>query len=873
MTFKTEKEDLEKPVNNYRKPLHRMAKFYSSLLLILITGLSLNAQDISDSTQTVSNDSIVQVQPQIILNYENPREYEIASITLSGNNTLDPSIVILLSGLSVGKTITIPGDDITDAIRKLWNQELFSDVKIKVVETQGNLVMLDLELDELPRLTRYSISGCKKSERESIREAVKLARGKVVNQNVLLTTKVKVTRYFVDKGFRNVDVKVTQVPDTVESNGMILNIDVERGEKIKIAEINFYGNKEIKDGKLRRSMKKTKTTSLINMFNTSKFLEEDFENDKEIVLDKFRTLGYRDARFAKDSVYMHPEKDNKLVIDLYLDQGDRYYFGDINWLGNSVYTDEQLNNILKIKKGDIYDVSVLDQRLFASMDESDISSLYLNDGYLFFNVTPVEKQPVNDTIDLELRIYEGQQARINKVTISGNTRTNDHVIYREIRSKPGMLFSRSDITRTIRELATLNYFDPEQLNVNPVPNPETGTVDIEYQVVEKSTSQIEMQGGWGAGRLVGTFGVVFDNFSAKQFFRKGGWNGYLPVGDGQRLAIRAQSNGLFYQNYNISFTEPWLGGKKPNSLTVSAYHSVQSNGFKKGNEERTALNVSGVGLGLGQRLKWPDDFFTLFTGLNFQRYNLSNNYAGLGTDLGFQDGVSDNFNLSTTLGRSSVSQPIYPRFGSSFSVSLQVTPPYSLIKSALDDSYDVNSLSADEKFRYLEYHKWKFDAEWFTTLAGDLVLRTATRFGFLSAFNKDLGAPPFERFYVGGDGLSNFVLDGRETIGLRGYPNNSLSSANGGTVFSKYTLELRYPVTMNPSSTIYGLVFAEGGGAWDNFDTFNPFEVSRSLGAGVRVFMPFFGLLGVDFGYGMDAIPGQPNIAGWQTHFIIGQQF
>ena len=856
MIFRTENEGLEKPANNYRKENRPMAKRILPFILCLVFAFQASAQ----------------TEPVAKISYDAPRTFEIGGITLSGNNQLDRSMVVLLAGFNVGDLIEIPGDKITQAIKGLWKQELFSDVKITVSNTDGNLVYLDIHLDELPRLSRYVIAGCKKSEREAIRESVKLARGKVVNENVILTTKTKVTRYFVDKGFRNVEVNVKQVRDTVETNGMILLIDVKRNKKVKIGEIYINGNTQISDFKIERTMKDTRKRSLLNIFSSKKFLEDNFEEDKKAVIAKYQTLGYRDAKIVHDTVFMNP-KTGRLIVGMTIEEGNRYYFGDVTFLGNSNYTTEQLENILKIKKGDVYDVSVLESRLYASQDETDISSLYLNDGYLFFNVNPVERLAENDTIDLELRIYEGQQARINKVIISGNTRTNDHVIYREIRSKPGMLFSRSDITRTIRELATLNYFDPEQLNVNPVPNPETGTVDIEYIVVEKSTSQVELQGGWGAGRIVGTFGIIFDNFAAKQFFKKGGWNGYLPVGDGQRLAVRAQSNGLFYQNYSISFTEPWLGGKKPNSLTVSAYHSRQSNGSED-EDTKQALHVTGLSVGLGQRLKWPDDFFTIYNALNFQRYNLINDFSGLGSGLlNFENGTSDNFNLSTTLGRSSVSQPIYPRFGSSFSLTLQLTPPYSLIKQAFDEDYDVNSLEPQEKYKFLEYHKWKLDAEWYTTIVGNLVLRSSTRFGFLSFYNDDLGPPPFERFYVGGDGLSNFVLDGRETIGLRGYPNNSLTTANGGTVFSKYALELRYPVTMNPSSTIYGLVFAEGGGAWSDFASFKPFEVNRSVGMGVRVFMPFFGLLGVDFGYGLDKIPGQPEISGWQTHFIIGQQF
>ncbi len=806
---------------------------------------------------------------EMTLDYENPKTYEIGGITLSGENTLDRSMVVLISGLSVGEEIEIPGDAITDAIQTLWSQNLFSDVKISIERVQDNIVFLDVHIDELPRLSKYAIYGAKKSEKESIRESIAIARGKVVNKNLILTIETKVNRYYIDKGFRNVNVRIEQETDTAEFNQLILKIFVDKGEKVKIKEIEFEGNTQITDAKLRRLMKETKTTSILNIFKSSKFLEDEFKADKEKILAQYRTLGYRDARFVSESVEPIEGNPDRLAIQLKIEEGNRYYFGDITWLGNSKFTDEELAKIINIKKGDVYNVAVLESRLFASMDESDISSLYLNDGYLFFNIQPVEQYAEGDTIDLEMVIYEGQQARVNKITVTGNTRTNQHVILREVRSKPGMLFSRSDITRTIRELANLGYFDPEQLNVNPVPNPQTGTVDIEYQVVEKSTSQVELQGGYGNGFLVGTFGLVFDNFSARNLFKKGGWNGYLPTGDGQRLSLRAQSNGSFFQNYNFSFTEPWLGGKKPNALTVSLYHSVQTNGLAKTDESRSALKITGFGLGLGQRLKWPDDYFTIYNGVNFQRYTLINNYANFGTSsLGYTDGYSNNINYRVTFGRSSISAPIYPRFGSNISLTLQITPPFSLFSSV-----PVENQAPEDRYEYIEYHKWKFDADWYTQLAGDLVLRTGARFGLLGFYNSALGAPPFERFYVGGDGLSGFVLDGRETIGLRGYPNESLTPDNGGTIFTKYTAELRYPVTLNPNSTIYGLVFAEAGNAWGGFKDYKPFEVNRSLGAGVRVFMPFFGLLGVDFGYGFDQVPGQAGNSGWQTHFMIGQQF
>ena len=565
-----------------------------------------------------------------------------------------------------------------------------------------------------------------------------------------------------------------------------------------------------------------------------------------------------------DTVYsVSPEAIN---IEITIEEGHKYYFRNITFLGNEKYTDKELHRMLNIKKGDVYDRQLLDSRLLMSMEGTDISSFYMNDGYLFFDIRPVEVYAINDSIDLEIRIREGNQARINNITVTGNSRTNDHVIMRTIRTRPGQLFSRADITRTIRELAQLGYFDPEQIGVNPVPDPETGMVDIEYTVVEKSTSQIELQGGWGGNRVVGTFGVVFDNFSARNILKKGGWRP-LPQGDGQRLQLRAQTNGRFFQSYNASFTEPWLGGKKPNSLTVTGYHSIQSNGLPKGSTSRQAIMISGISVGLGYRLKWPDDYFTLSHGINLQFYELDN-YSSTAAVFGYTNGTSRAFSYRFILGRNSVDNPIYPRSGSNFTWTLQLTPPYSLM-----NNLDYATLPPRIKYEYIEYHKWKFDAAWFTRIVGDLVLKASANFGFLGKYNDAYGYAPFERFYVGGDGLQGFVLDGREVIAQRGYPNASLSPPTGAVTYEKVTFELRYPLTLNPNSTIYGLAFLEMGNSWGTFQDFDPFDLKRGVGGGVRIFMPMFGMLGVDFGYGFDPVFGGIVPSGWQTHFILGQQF
>jgi len=794
------------------------------------------------------------------ISYSNPKEYTIGGITVTGTKHLDQNVLIMLSGLSVGDKIMVPGEKISDAVKKLWKQGLFSDISITVSKTQGDNIFFNLNLTERPRLSKFSFSGVKKSEADDLREKIKLIKGKVLTEHLLITTENKVIEYFIDKGYLNTQVELVSKPDSSINNSIVLSIKVNKKEKIKINQVNIMGNTAFKEGKIKRLLKDTKEKSWYNIFSSSKFLESLYEVDKQKVIEKYNEKGYRDAKIVRDSVYKFDE--TTINIDLVISEGNKYYFRNISWAGNTKYTTKELNEVLGIKKGDVFNQTTLSTRLFMNPKGQDVSSLYLDDGYLFFSVTPVELLVENDSIDMEMRIYEGKQARINKITVKGNTKTNDHVIMREIRTKPGQLFSRSDIIRSQRELAQLGFFDPEKLNVNPTPDPQKGTVDIEYVVEEKSSDQIELSGGWGGyGGIVGSLGVMFTNFSAKNMFTKGSWRP-LPAGDGQRLSIRAQSNGSWWQSYNFSFTEPWLGGKKPNSFSFSVYHSVRSNGLKIDDPGRAYFKTTGVSLGLGKRLQWPDDYFSLFQQLSYQNYDLDN----WTSTFAFSDGTSNTISLTETFSRNSIDQPIFPRQGTQVSLTVQLTPPYSL----LDGIDDYSGLTSQEKYKWSEFHKWKFKVSWFTRLVGNLVLNTRVQYGFLGKYNHKLDITPFERFTLGGSGLSGFNLYGTEVIALRGYPDNSLSASTGSTVFNKYTFEMRYPLSLNPSATIYGLGFLEAGNAWDDFDQFRPFDIKRSAGLGVRIFLPMFGLLGFDYGYGFDSVPGLSGPSKWQPHFIIG---
>jgi len=836
-----------------------------------------------------------------IANYENPEEYIIKEISVAGIKYLDKNILVNLSGLNVGQEITVPGDDITDAIQKLWSQGLFSDVKISITDVVLDSISLEIFLMERNRLSELEINGVKKSFEKDIREKLELKRGMQVTENLINRAERTILDYLKEKKFSNASVDIVQIDDTTQLNNVKLKIHIDPRKKIKIKDINFYGNTVFSDGKLRRTMDETKKVNL-NFFKPSKFIPDLYEEDKEKIITEYNAKGYRDAEIVRDSVYQVNEK--RIEIDIEINEGDQYFFRKIDWVGNTIYSTPMLNAILKIKKGDPFDIEMLNERL--NIDEDAVSNLYLDNGYLFFNVNPSIQKVENDSVDIQLRIHEGKRVRLSKVNIAGNTKTNEHVIRRELYTRPGELFSKSDIMRSQRQLAQLDYFDPEQFGIEPTNiNQAEGTVDLDYSVVEKSTDQLEVSGGWGAGMFVGTLGLRFSNFSARKIFEKGAWRP-IPSGDGQTLSLRAQTNGQYYSAYSFNFVEPWFGGKKPNSFSVSAYYSVQktTNYFYQVGEE--FLKIFGASIGLGQRLKWPDDYFTVSNSISYQRFIL-NDWGGFIIN----NGDANNLSLTTTFARNSTDQVIYPRSGSSFSLSLQFTPPYSLFKednfwrlsnnergqivNEVPNDYDDWDTYAQEekdvliqnaieeevnlrKFNWVEYHKWKYKGAWYLRVWDDLVLATNTEFGYLGYYNKDIGYTPFGRFNMGGDGLSGYSLYGVETIALRGYENGSLTPVdrNGkdaGNVYEKINFELRYPIALKPQATVYLLAFVEGGNAWSDIKDYNPFKIKRSAGFGLRAFLPMFGLLGVDWGYGFDNIPGNEDASGSQFHFVIGQQF
>lgn len=798
-----------------------------------------------------------------VIDYSNPREYEIADVSVSGIEFLQPQVLISMSGFKVGNRIKIPGDDITKAVEKFWDQGLFADVKVSASKIEDGKVYLDIYLKEQPRLSRLVVDGLKKGETQDLMEKLNIRTGSQVTKDLLNNTERLIKDHFIEKGFFNTSVEIRQVEDTLRANSVRLYVTVHKNERIKIEDVIFVGNQVFDDKRLRRVVKNTKKVNL-NIFKASKFIQSDYKEDKQTLLDFYNENGYRDAQILGDSLIVLKE-ENRLLLKIFLEEGNKYFFRNITWIGNTIYPSSLLAAVMGITKGDVFDQTLLSKRL--EVDEDAVSALYLDHGYLFFQVDPVEIRVEDDSIDFEMRIYEGKQATINNVIISGNTKTNEHVIRRELRTKPGQLFSKSDIIRTVRELAQLGHFDPEKIEPIPIPNPAEGTVDIEYKLVERANDQLEISGGWGAGMLVGTIGLRFSNFSAREIFNPKAWRP-IPSGDGQTLSLRAQSNGKYYSSYNMTFIEPWFGGKKPNSLAVSFFHTITNNSYTIWDAGDSEMKITGASVGIGRRLRWPDDFFTLYNEISFQQYNL-NNWTGY---FQFSDGASNNISFNTTVARKSIDQMIYPRRGSDFSLSLQLTPPYSLLNGK-----DYTNIDANEKYQWIEYHKWLFKADWYTTLAGNLVLATRAHFGYLGHYNDDLGPSPFEAFDVGGDGMSGYNIYGYDVIGLRGYENGSLTprvdGLKAGNVYTRLFLELRYPITLNPSATVFVLGFLEGGNAWYSIDQFNPFLVKRSAGFGLRAFLPMFGLLGIDWGYGFDNVPGVPNASGSQFHFTIGQQF
>jgi len=823
-------------------------------------------------------------------------KYTINSIIVTGAQSFNEKTVIAFTGLKIGDRIYIPGEKLSAVTKKLWEQNLFSDIAFYVTNIEGNTVDLELYIVELAKLNEVTIEGLSKGKTKEIIKDNDLKKGAKITKNLITTTKNYIQNKFKDLGFYNTNVLFSTTPfkDSLGTEiGKNLTIIVDKGERVKVKSIEFDGNKDLSDKKLRRFMKNVKRKNALRFYKRSKFTETGFEEDKFTLVEKYKENGYRDARVLSDTLIVHDEKN--ISLKLAIEEGKKYYFGDMRFIGNSVYTDKYLRQYVGIQKGEVYNGTLLKERIQdnSKPDAQDLTNLYQNNGYLAVDINAVEVAIRKDTIDFEIRILERSEFYFDHVTVVGNEKTNDHVIYRELRTRPGQKYSKRNVVRTIRELGQLGFLDAEQLTPNfKTVDQNNGLVDLEYVVVEKGSSQIELQGGYGGGGFVGTLGLSFNNFSLRNIFNKDAYKP-LPMGDGQKLSLRAQASS-FYQTYSLSLTEPWLGGKKPIQLSTSFSHTIQylfDFNTRERDKDRRFL-ITGGSVGLAKRLNWPDDYFQLSQAISFQHYNLKNYNTGLFT---FGDGFSNNLAYTIGLSRNSTSaNPVYPRFGSQFSISAKLTLPYSSFGGtdfsalAIEREGIVDFLSTDptdvdaneriaeidqERFKWLEYYKIKFDGTWYTTIEGDLVLRSKAEFGFLGAYNKDRGVPPFERFFVGGDGLGSFSLDGREVIQLRGYPNQSLSTNDGNTIYNKFSLELRYPVTLKQLASIYVLAFAEGGGAYDGFREYNPFTLSRSAGAGIRIFMPAFGLLGIDFGYGFDPILNGTTKNGWETHFIIGQQF
>ena len=837
-----------------------MRAFLLTIALMLPCFLSLG--------QTLDNSALE------VLDLSIPQEYRIGGITVVGAEYTDVQAIKLFSALQIGASVTIPGEMLGDAIKSLWNQDLFADISIEAAELRDRDLYLVIRVKELPRLTRYSIAGVNRSEQETVRGKIDFTTGRIVNENVLAVATKRIKDHYRDKGFLDIDVDIVQEVDSTFSNGTIVRVNIDKGNKIKVNLITLNGINAFDTDKVKRKMKSTKEKKWWRFYKSSKYIEEGFETDQQAIIALYNNEGYRNARITNDSIYRTEEGLVALVLDI--EEGNQFRFGNISFTGNTKYRSTQLDSILGIRRGDVYSLAHLETRVFMDPKGMDLSSLYQDDGYLTFRAMPIEQRVENDTIDIEVRMMEGQQFRIGKILVEGNTKTNDHVIYREIRTRPGDLFSRTDIIRTQRELSQLNYFNPEAFGINPIQHPEDGTVDIEYKVEEKPSDQIELSGGWGGGRVVGSLGLTFTNFSTKKMFKRDSWRP-IPTGDGQSISIRAQSNGLYFQSYNMSFIESWLGGKEPTSFSVSLSKSVQSNGQPKlidgeVNEARNSLEIIGVKVGLGKRLKKPDDWFLVRSSLSYQNFNLDN----YGSFFSFSNGRANNLAAKISLGRNSISDPIYPTWGSNVEVSVTATIPYSMFRP---EGY-YEDLSLEEQYKWVEYHKWKFKAEWYTPLSRSggenprtLVLKVAAGVGLIGQYDRAVPLSPFERFYLGGVFLSGYTLDGREIINLRGYDDLALTSPSpqtGAPVVAKYSAELRYPLSTNPSATIFTLAFLEGGQTWEDARAFNPFQVYRSAGVGLRIFLPMFGLLGLDYGWRLDDVEAVPNMSRGQFHFSMG---
>lgn len=812
------------------------------------------------------------------VDYQIPKEYEIAGVTFEGADHLDSRMILLVSGLAVGDIIKVPGEKIYNAIDNLWKQGLFEDVQIRVTRIQGRNIFLHFVLKERPKLSKFKFEGVKKSDADKLREEMKIAVGDVVTENLLTTSKNKILSYYMEKGYTHVQVDPRMVPDTSSSRNDRVDVvfAVDRGKRVKIDSLIFEGNHVFSTNKLLRKMKNTHDIHYgkklffwtSGFWKSSKYQDAKFREDLDGIITFYNEQGYRDARIEHDTMYIAPNnKDDKqdlLIVKVRIYEGPKFTFRNIIFTGSTIYSSDLLAKHLRIKKGDPYNKTQLEMNLTYDPSGTDITSMYMDNGYLFFRANPVEVAVVNDSIDIEIRITEGKQARIKNVTVEGNTITNDKVIMRELHTRPGDLFSRDAVLRSRRELATLGYFKEESINPVPKPNEQDGTVDIVYQVEEGQTSQLQLQGGYGSGMVIGQIGITLNNFSARNIFNKSAW-APLPAGDGQKLSLNAVTNGTYYYALSGSFTEPWLGGHRPQALSVSIYHNLYSNGYyyDKSSSNYYSLRITGAGVSLSRRLKWPDDYFVISHGISYKHYVLDN-YTSL-SNL-FKDGHANDLSYGLTISRNSLDSPIYPRNGSELSIAGYITPPYSLFKpkgyyADLKANQDYASI-----YKWIEYYKINLRGSWMLNLVGDVVLNARFRFGWMGYFNEDIGQAPFGRYFLGGDGLSTWMLDGREVVPLRGYENNSLNPTNGGSVFDRFTVELRQPIIESANATIYVLGFAEGGNCWGNIKEFQPFKLYNSAGLGVRLFMPMFGLIGIDWGYGFDGVYG-----GSQFHFSIGQ--
>ena len=863
MIILNEKEDLEKLANN-----SQIRPFYSYFFLGLF--LLLGYSNFAQTNGFVKGKS-----------------YIIDTIKVKGLKSFNAQTVISYSGLRKGQKISVPGEEVSEIINKLWGLELFSDINFYVTKVKGGAIDLEIEIEELPTLTEVKVKGLKKGKIESIINDTELTAGKKLSESFLTNTKNYIENKYKKDGFLNTKVILNTILDTVGKNTYRMVVNVDKGPRVKINKINFEGNEIFKSFKLQNKLKNTKPKKSFRFWKKSKFDQKEFDEDLVGLIDFYKEEGYRDARVISDTLINEEVNPNSVVLNINIEEGKKYYFGSIDFIGNTVYGNNIIQQILGLKKGDTYNGVLLKKRIAdtSKPDGNDITNLYQNSGYLFSNINAVEVSAINDTINFEIRITEGKQANFNKIYVEGNTKTNDHVIYRELRTKPGELYSKDRLVRTVRELGQLGFFDAEQINPEMENvNPNDGTIDVKFDLVESGASQIELQGGYGQGGFIGTLGLSFNNFSMRNIFDGKSYKP-LPMGDGQTLALRLQAS-QFYSTYSFNFSEPWLGGEQPVQLSTSLQHTIQYRyDYFTGLADKTqSFQISGLTFGLAKRLRVPDDFFQLSQALSYQYYNLKNYYTGLFT---FGDGEANNLAYTISLSRNNTRvNPIFPTGGSTFNISGKFTPPYSLLTGRdyadLENQIEFQDENGNplidkidqERFRWLEFYKIKFNGTWYTRVFDDLILKTQADFGFIGSYNSDRGNIPFERFFLGGDGMVSYALDGRETIALRGYPNQSLSGNDGSVIYNKFSLELRYPITLKPSASIYALTFLEAGDGYNSFREFDPFNSKRSAGAGVRIFMPAFGLLGIDFGYGFDN--ANPNINtpnGWETHFIIGQRF